>query len=72
MTEEPNALPEQDGHKVDAHLVDQAGLDALLRDVGSAYADVPVPGDLPRQPNGAFDAVGDEGKRRAFVDPSLG
>jgi hypothetical protein len=40
VVEEPDALSEKDGHQLYPYLVDQPGLDALLRDVRAANADV--------------------------------
>lgn len=60
IVEEPDTLPEEDGHEVDAYFVDQPGLDALPRDVHAAYADVLVSRGHSRLLDGAFDAVRDE------------
>jgi hypothetical protein len=69
VVEKPDAFSEQDGHQVDAYLVDLPGLDALLRNFGAAHADGLVASDRFRLLDGAFDAVRDEGERRCFVNP---
>jgi hypothetical protein len=62
VVKEPDALPEQGGNQVNPNLVDQPGLDGLLRDVGAAHPYVPVPRDRFRLLDGALDAVCDEGE----------
>src|SRR4051795_12741203 len=46
--------------QVDAHLVQQAGVQALPGDLAAVHADVPVAGDLPRRGDRGLDALGDE------------
>src|SRR6266508_414613 len=43
LVEVADALAEQDGHQVDPHLVEQAGVQALLGDVGPATPTQPSP-----------------------------
>ncbi len=62
MAEQPDAPSEQDGHQIDVYLVEQSGLDGLLRDASGAYGDVLVGRDRLCLLNGFFNAVGDEVK----------
>src|SRR4029450_5278459 len=69
VVEQADAAPEQDGYQVDVDLVQESRSDALLHDAGGAQADVLVAGHPLGLPEGAFEAVGDEGERRSFIDP---
>src|SRR5215211_7303014 len=71
VVEQADAAAEQDGYQVDVDLVEESRPDALLHDARGAHADVLVAGDRFRLLEGAFQAVGDEGERRSFVDPLL-
>src|SRR5215210_7316449 len=71
MVEQPDAVPEQDGHQVDVYLVEQTRPDALLHDARRAHGDVLVGRDFSGLIDGALHAVRDERERRSFVDPFL-
>jgi hypothetical protein len=71
VVEEPDAVPEQDGHKVNMYLLKKSRPDALLRDARCAHCNVLLARCLLRLLYGAFDAFRDERERRSFVDPVL-
>src|SRR5919112_2455391 len=71
VLEQPDAVPEQDGHQVNVYLVEKAGPDALLHDARGAYGDVLLARGRSRLLYGALDAVRDERERRPLVDPFL-
>ena len=60
MVEQPDAVPEQDGHQVYVYLVKKSRPDALLYEARADYADVLVVRDRPRLLYGALEAVRDE------------
>ena len=61
--EQPDAIPEQDGHQIEVYLVEESRSDALLHQVRTDHADVLVTGDSFRLRYSAFEAIRDEGKR---------
>src|SRR6266545_2081818 len=73
LVEEPDAAAQEHGDEVDLQLVEQPGLQVLLRDVGATRErDVLVPGGRASLLERGFDAVGDEGERgSAFLDDRL-
>src|SRR5215213_7040465 len=52
-------------------LIEQASLEALLHDTGSAYDDILVACGLLCLANGAFNPIGNKGERRSFRGPFL-
>lgn len=71
MLEQWDTLSKQDGCQVDINLVDKTSLEALLQDIRAKYVDILIPCDSLGLANGAFNAVGDERERRAWLDPFL-
>src|SRR4051812_26948429 len=72
VLEEPRAAAEQDRRDVDLHLLDDAGAQVLLRDVGpAADRDVLVAGRLARLRERRLGAVCDERERAAGQDERL-
>src|SRR3712207_1588240 len=71
VVEQPDAVPEQDGHQVYVYLVKKSRSDALLHEARADQADVLVVRDRFRLLYGAFEAVRDERERRSFVNPLL-
>ena len=67
--EQPLALPEQDRHEVDVHLVHETGREILLggfRSAGKRH--ILAAGGLPRRLERRTDAVGDEGEGRPTLE----
>src|SRR3712207_1135507 len=71
VLEQPNAVPEQDGHQVNVYLVEEPGPDALLHDARGAYGDVLLARGRFRLLYGALDTIRDERERRPLVYPFL-
>jgi hypothetical protein len=63
--EQRRALPQQQREEVDAHLVEQAGLEQLPGDVRAQDQDVLVPGGILGAPGRGLQPV--EGERPAVV-----
>jgi hypothetical protein len=63
VVQQPDAVPEQDGHQVYVYLVEESRPDALLHDARADHADVLLTRDRFRLFYGAFGAVRDEGER---------
>ena len=59
VLEQPPSLAQQDRDQVDLQLVEHAGAQERLREVGAVDHDVLVAGGLLGLPHGALDAVGD-------------
>jgi hypothetical protein len=72
--EQPTALPEQHGHQLQLHLVQQAGTKALLRGRGAVQQDVAATGRGLGLRDAGFDAVGDVARmsRRGLVGCGMG
>src|SRR5215217_4709725 len=71
MLEQPNAVPEKDGHQVYDYLIKESRPDALLHDARGHHGDVLLARDRFRLPHRAFDPVRDELERRSCVDQFL-
>src|SRR3990172_2505432 len=67
-------MPDQNGDEVDANLVHQPEIDALLNDVRPGDGYVLVPSDVLCLPDCGLQTVGDKGKGRipVFSNPLLG
>jgi hypothetical protein len=64
MIEQSDTFTEQYGHKVNHHLIDKSGFDALLRHICAAHEiDVLLARRLLSLLYGALDTVGDERER---------
>src|SRR5919202_3409054 len=71
VVEQPDSVPEQDGHQVYVYLVEESGPNALLRDAGGAHGDILLACYRFRSLYGVFDAaIRDERERRSLVNPS--
>ncbi len=51
--------------------IHQASVEALLQNAGGGYDNILVVSGLLCLTNGAFNSIGDKGKRRSFLDPFL-
>src|SRR5438477_10495441 len=71
VVEQPDAITEQDGCQINAYFVEKPRFQALLRDTRGGYGHVLVACTHFCLCNRAFDAVGDEGEGRSFVNPFL-
>jgi len=72
VVEHADTCAQQDGHQVDADLVEKLGLQALLQAASDADLDVLLPRGFLRLTDGALDPIGDEGERRFYFDPFPG
>src|SRR6266498_2946840 len=71
MLEQSDTLSKQDGHQIDGYFVKKPGCEALLHDLRGGYGDILISCCIFCLPNGAFNAIGDEGEWRSFRDPFL-
>ena len=65
LLEQTATVTEQDMHYVNLYFVNQSGFQALLSDMrATGFHNIFIPCGCFCLPDGAFDTVGDEGKRR--------
>src|ERR671918_2902146 len=63
-TEESDAVTQEDWRKIDEHIVDETGVNALLGRVRAEYENVLPPGGGERPVDGVGDVPAQEGDRR--------
>src|SRR5450755_1732694 len=69
MVKQADPFTKQDRYEVEVDFVKQSRFETLLSDSGARHPDILVTSGGFRLPDGAFNPIGDEGKRRSiFLD----